>query len=348
MVNNKTVIVLGAGASKEFGLPVGSELMDEIGSLLRIKRGYGQVNDELTHYALKVYSRNNDLAIRELMSASAAITNALPLAISIDNLIDAHRDDNEIEVCSKIAIVRSILNAERKSKLFFNKNTVGEKLNFQKSKETWLNLLFKIITENATLENIRQRLSNFVFIVFNYDRCLEHFLYYAFQSLYSVNPNQAKELLSSLNVYHVFGKVGELPWIENENSIDFGEEPNAHQLISLMSEIRTFTENIDEQVDEMESIHQHLKAATNVIFLGFAYHKLNLELLALNNEEHSEKDLTMYYGTAYQISDSNTDEIINQLEKIGGLKRKQMLIHNELTCYELFNEYWRTFSLTNL
>lgn len=348
MVNNKTVIVLGAGASKEFGLPIGSELMNNISSILYRRKGYAEVADQLTRESLIVYSRKNGPSINELMSASTIITNALPLAISIDNLIDTHRGNKVIEVCSKIAIVRSILSAERNSNLFFKKDAVDEKLNFEFSKETWLNLLFKIITENATLDDLKDRLSNFVFIVFNYDRCLEHFFYYAFQSLYSANSNQARELVASLNLYHVFGKVGDLPWIDYDNSIDFGEEINAYKLVSLIDEIKTFTENKNDDWEEVKAMRDHIRTAKNVLFLGFAYHKLNLGLLALDGDEHKDKNTTQYYGTAYQISDSNTEKIIAELSKIGGLSREQMYIHNELTCYELLSEYWRTFSLTNL
>ncbi|MAO65655.1 MAG: hypothetical protein CL666_11715 [Balneola sp.] len=348
MVNNRTVIVLGAGGSKEFDLPIGNELIEEIGDLLKFRPGYHQVSDDLIDKAFRVYSSNNRETRKKLDEASLAITHALPLTISIDNLIDAHRGNKEIEVCSKMAIVRAILNAERRSQLFIDKSKRGKKLNFEDTKNTWLNLLFKIITENATIEDITERLSNFVFVVFNYDRCLEHFLYHAFQSYYNVSANVAIDLLAHLNVHHMYGKVGELPWIDYNSSIDFGEEPTPHKLVKLINEIKTFTENKDEEKDELEAIHRHIESAKNMIFLGFAYHKLNMELLALDGREHSDLNSTRYYGTAYQISDSNTDEIIRQLSKIGGLDRSRINIHNKLTCYELFNEYWRTFSLTNM
>ena len=45
MINNKTLIVIGAGASKEVNLPTGNELMQIIAHILNIDydRGYKQV-----------------------------------------------------------------------------------------------------------------------------------------------------------------------------------------------------------------------------------------------------------------------------------------------------------------
>lgn len=42
----------------------------------------------------------------------------MPQSISIDNFIDSHKGDKEIELCGKLAIVRAVLEAEAKSDAF--------------------------------------------------------------------------------------------------------------------------------------------------------------------------------------------------------------------------------------
>ena len=113
-----TVFVIGAGASKEANLPTGNELKSKIATLL----GMVQKGGEDIVEALRISTLNDGSAdIKPYLEAARHIKDALPLAISIDNFIDAHRNNNKIALCGKLAITLSILDAERRSLLNFKK-----------------------------------------------------------------------------------------------------------------------------------------------------------------------------------------------------------------------------------
>ena len=63
------------------------------------------------------------------MLASQHISKALPLANSIDEFIDTQKENKKIAFCGKLAIIRSILNDEKRSKLYFEQTQQGIILN---------------------------------------------------------------------------------------------------------------------------------------------------------------------------------------------------------------------------
>ena len=121
MIKRKTVFVIGAGASCEAGLPTGAELRTHIAKALDIKfpDGYQQGSGSLSVYeAISEYCRQSGLRdTGEFLRAAWTIRDAAPLALSIDNFIDAHRGNKKVELCGKLAIAEVVLHAERKSKL---------------------------------------------------------------------------------------------------------------------------------------------------------------------------------------------------------------------------------------
>ena len=278
MQQKKTVFVVGAGASQEVDLPTSTALKTTIENILDIRFHLTeQINgDFVIADALKSCFRD----INPHLRACWKIREALPLAMSIDNFIDSHRGDERIELCGKLAIVRSILHAERSSKLSLNRpNTYkDDKLNFGPLKDTWFNALWQRISENCQAEGLRDRLSSVVLIVFNYDRCIEHFLYHSIQSYYNLSADKSASLVNGMEIYHPYGKVGGLPWTNDIVRMEFGAEPNAQTLMKLAENIKTFTEGTDPEESDIHEIRQQVAKADTLVFLGFAYHKQNLEL----------------------------------------------------------------------
>jgi len=133
----KTVFVVGAGASQEAGLPIGSELKMSIATALdiRVKRGGYQLisGHDLILEALRLEAAKNpthtDL-LASLQNAAWRIRDAMPQASSIDTFIDNHSEDKQIELCGKLAIVRTILEAEAKSALFVDQLQGDHRMKF--------------------------------------------------------------------------------------------------------------------------------------------------------------------------------------------------------------------------
>src|SRR5215469_9951144 len=124
MFKSKTVFIVGAGASQEAGLPTGAQLKDIIAEKLNITYlndfafGTPDAGDEEIAFALSVYARETGGDFSSYLHEAWKIRDAMPQAISIDNYIDTHSMNHSLVLCGKLGIVRSIIEAERKSKLF--------------------------------------------------------------------------------------------------------------------------------------------------------------------------------------------------------------------------------------
>ena len=96
----KTVFIIGAGASKEVGLPTGEELKEKIIQLLniRFKLDRRETGDDIITGALfeKVKEKRVQGDINPYLYEAWHIRDALPQAGSIDNFIDTQKG-NEIK-----------------------------------------------------------------------------------------------------------------------------------------------------------------------------------------------------------------------------------------------------------
>ncbi len=347
MFKTKTTIVLGAGASKEANLPTGAELKERIASILDIRfSDFAQVSgDSLVREALHEFVRQKfvNLSINPHLEAAWRIRDAMPLAMSIDNFIDAHQGDDRLERCGKLAIVRAILEAERNSPLYFNTLERDQKLDQPAVQQTWLNAFMQLLSENCRPDHLAEVLSSVKMIIFNYDRCVEHFLYHSLQTYYGLEQQRAAALVRGIEIYHPYGTVGQLPWWGREHSVEFGGEVSAPRLLDLASQIKTFTEGTDPNSSAITAIRKAMADSQIVMFLGFAFHPQNLALIR-PTRAHTSPDTVRYFGTAKGISDSDSKEIVSELSQLGGAKAENIAIRNDLTSAGLFREYWRCLS----
>ena len=198
----KTVYVIGAGASAEVDLPTGEKLKQSISESLNLRFDHSRLisGDYEINNAIREFAKDQAAPFGEYIKACRHISEALLLTPSIDNFIDSHRDDDKISFCSKIAIAKTIIEAEASSKLFFDRYK-EDKIDFDNLVGTWYLPFFQILMENCDLEEFETRLKDLFFIVFNYDRCLEQFLFFAIQNLYRVPPFKAKEIVEKINIF---------------------------------------------------------------------------------------------------------------------------------------------------
>ena len=347
MPSPKTLFIVGAGASSEAELPTGNQLTKKIGSFLDIRLDRGRNSapgDEFIIGAFRLHASQADtpgVNLNPYWQAAKQIKNAMPQAPSIDNFIDTHKGDIYIELCGKIAIVRSILDAEKNSLLYINLSNIYNRINFSRLEKTWYASFWKLLTVNCKKEELSGRLKSISLIVFNYDRCIEHFLYNSLQNYYGIPPADAEQLVNEIQIFHPYGVVGKLPW-QGGDSINFGDKPDTHKLLKLAKQIKTFTEGTDPNSSEILSIRKNVSEAENIVFLGFAYHKLNMELMAPDNSDKP----TTYFGTAQGISDSDCKIIENELMNYKSSSPKGVFINNKLGCVNLFEEYWRSLTLS--
>jgi hypothetical protein len=344
-MSQNTTFVIGAGASKEAGLPTGHELKTTISKLLDIRfEHWNQISGDKSiksslDYIVKNGDENLD-SINPYLHEAWHIRDALPLAISIDNFIDSQRNNKKIAICGKLAITKAILEAERASKLYFKPTGTQPEINLSSLEQTWYLPFFQLLTENCIKSDLEQRFGSVSLIIFNYDRCFEHFIFNALQKYYSISSNEAASLVGVLNIYHPYGSVGNLPWQEQENRIGFGETPNAEMLAKLSTKIRTFTEGTDPNESEILAIRDKMRNTQRVVFIGFAFHKLNMQLISPDG--HDLQEAPKCYATTLGVSTSDQGVVRNQ---INALYKDQISINMaNLQCSEFFTEFWRSLS----
>lgn len=346
----KLVLVVGAGASKEASLPIGNELKKQIANVLNFsfefgkkKRGDDLILETLRSLSSQVRQPYGDLTL--LQHASKRISDAMPQAISIDNFIDQHRSENLIAICGKIAIARCILDSEAHSLMRVDRSNIYNKLNVSFLENTWFNSFFQLLTENCEQEELPARFSEVAIICFNYDRCIEHYLHSSLQNYYGMAIEKAALTLTHLEIHHPYGTVGVLPWQSPQNSIDFGAAPSASQLSELASGLRTFTEGTDPNTSDISAIRAALSEADRIVFLGFAFHRLNLDLLFDDDIDNRQRRVCPIFSTALGLSFSDGEIIRHDLSQRGVIDPNGIQIRNDLTSYQLFSEYWRSLSL---
>jgi hypothetical protein len=345
-MSNKTVYVIGAGASKEAGLPTGDELKSTISDLLDFRfQHFGDQTsgDYLIVNALKKIVQDafvNFDDVNLYIKEARHISEALPLAISIDNFIHSHQGNEALALCGKLAIVRSILQAEDNSILNYDRSNIYNTINFGKLQTTWYSPFFKLLTEECKIDDLEERFKSVVLVIFNYDRCIEHFLCHALQKYYRISDIQAAQLIKCMSIYHPYGSVGVLPHFGNNDNMEFGAEPNAGQLIQLAKKIQTFTEGTDPESSDIIEIRKHMVDARKLVFMGFAFHKLNMELISTDIKPSPVRPGLKCYATAYNISESDSAVISGQISGLYKSKVNSKTVNK--TCNDFFSEFWKS------
>jgi hypothetical protein len=339
--------VLGAGSSFEAGMPTGTELKGMISTSLALKvddfRRMAGGDDTIREaiYA-KGQQPGSAKSVNDYYQAARRICTAMPQAPSIDNFIDSHRSNPTIAVVGKLAIASAIIKAERASTLYVSPDNIYNKVNFQRLQDTWFNAFFQLLCLNAQEEELPDRLSRVRIVTFNYDRTLEHYLYHSIQNYYGTKPERAAEILSHLSVFHPYGKVGSLPWQNSGTSVPFGGELHSSALSQVAETLRTFTEGTSEAESHIEQIRESVFDAETLVFLGFAFHELNLQLLFGTPADIPVRHSKQVFGTAMGLSESNKKAIAAELADLGRFDSTQITLRRELSAAQLLPEYSRS------
>jgi hypothetical protein len=350
MLRVKTVLVIGAGASLEAGLPLGATLAAKISSKLNFKYSSGRLveGDGEFASALNQCAKSQD-ELHRVFAACRRIHDGVKIARSIDNYIDSHRDDADVAFCGKLAIVDSILESERKSKLWLGDNPAKLHFDMQKLGETWYFELADILCEGKSKNDLTNIFENLNVISFNYDRCLQQALMLYLISRYHVSSQEGLDIVAKLNVFYPYGSIGDFPPVSHVSGLPFGVELDKRLLIDYAKRIRTYTEqNSDESFGkEIRAAFDQAKVA---IFLGCAYHPQNVSLLSEQGSAHDKK----IFGTAIGISKDGVTRIVERLvssytvlpngfgsyeQYAPGVADSYIRLHDDLGCGALLKYY---------
>lgn len=345
MFRSKTLFIVGAGASKEAGLPVGSELIESIAQKLDIRfdsAGHRTSGDkEISILLNQTRSRKQPLleAKDYLLAASRIYRSMKETASSIDTFLDTHQDDPAIIACGKIAIASSILDAEAKSTMQFGESS---DVPLAKLSTTWYRGFFELLSNQIIKSKVDDIFDHVAFITFNYDRCIEHYLFHALMSYYHISEEESAQIINKrFTIIHPYGSVGRLPWQSGEErSVAFGEQSD-RDLQAIAEKIYTFTEHLHDDKD-LADMRGLVKKAKKIVFLGFAFHPQNMQLLSVQNSMAKE-----VYATTYGMSDNDRKVVKSLIWYMAWYdapseETPRINASDNLTCEGFFREYWRS------
>lgn len=320
MLRQKTLLVLGAGSSVDFKLPVGTDLAAQISAALSpenlkfggIMDAYDAVDTSglpLARVLMNQYSSK----LGELRHAAAGISRDIGLAGSIDNYLGNNLGNELLIRIGKMAIVERILAAERRSGLFLKDGIEGvytypgspryasEFLSIGDG--SWIETLLGVIMSGITPDGLADLFLNIRCMSFNYDRVFEQYLSHRLQQYWRLSDEDMVSLMQGLQVTRPYGRIGPLPWQEHDGEmpVEFG---GSCSLKEASQAIRTYMEQQKES--EFKPFQAQVDWAEQIIFLGFGFHQQNMVFLKQTLGLHNDRRA---FGTVKDVSLPNQNAI---------------------------------------
>lgn len=184
MITIPTVFVLGAGASRHFGFPVGLQLAEQVQDIGQGGSFTQSLND----------IRFSDAAIQEFRMALSRSG-----LMSVDGFLEARSEFMDI---GKAVIAQFLIPWEREENLFRHDN------------KNWLRQLYG--TMHSKPEDFGKNAVSF--ITFNYDRTVEHFFITSLMNSHALSETDAAVILQRIPIVHLHGRLGYLPWQKMEGA----------------------------------------------------------------------------------------------------------------------------------
>lgn len=258
MITRNTTIILGAGASKPYGFPLGFELRDEI---LKAKKKfeYTYLLENAGISATDHEQFSNDLATSGFSSVDAFLEQR-PKWTNIGK--------------SAMAICLLAAEINKKSRLFPPKQP----------KDHWYQVLWSQL-KAPSLQAFKKQPLNIV--TFNYDRSLEHYLVQVISNNYSIKPRTAINLLP---IIHVHGSLGAYDPLEFGNTIDNKVHSKAVDSIRVVHEA-------DVKNSEFVHARRLISEAERTLFIGFGYLDTNMRKLGFGKDNHLFSNNSYVLGT---------------------------------------------------
>ncbi len=293
-------------------MPLGVDLTDQIADALNFRPGGHSQSKELARAALEVAAMLPGARMRQdaLFRRAVQVSDGLATSPSIDVYIDNHAGDEACAFVGKVGIAACLVEAERQSGLREDAKGV---VSLGALKNTWFARLFNIMASGVRATAIHEMFANVSFVSFNYDRCLEQYFRHAIASRFHIGVDKAGEIVNQhCRIVHPYGSLG--PLAGSEGNIGFGVhlQPQYHgeadAVRTMADRLLTFTESRAARAEDAKEL---IRAATRAVFLGFAFHAQNVELLA-----SASTNVVEFRATALGASRSNRQEIFRHIMRI--------------------------------
>lgn len=273
MDTHQTVFILGAGASAAYGFPSGPGLRDEIVNLARPNL---DIQNTLRACGFGVSDIEN---FRQELETSNRY--------SVDAFLE-HRPD--LLKIGKTAMAISLIAKE------------AEGILLRRSKpDDWYRYFLSLMPHPKEWRNCQVS-----FITFNYDRSLEQFLFAAIKASYKLQDSEASEYVAALDILHLHGQLGFLPWqgAPLEQTRIYSPDADVRSIHIATEGIKIIHEARPE--DHVFAVAlRKLFAANNLFVLGFGYDQTNCSRLRLPELNISGT------GTCFKLEGAEVDMAMN-------------------------------------
>ena len=310
MIKENCVLILGAGASAPYNFPTAAALKRIIcNSFDNVWESF--VWDKTQTPFTQDY-------VEEQKNIAKKFTNDFRKFEhdSIDLFLDIFKEYADI---GKKAIFLTILDSEKKSMM---KGRIQD----------WYTELFRrMIGTSGNYFKLSE--NNLTIITFNYDRSIENYLYNIFMDFSnSLNIIEKIEELNKIKIYHVYGKLADLPWQGDDNPLDYGQKINMAQLNRGKDNIKTIFER-KENAETINTIINSIQSAKKIYFLGFGFAQENVEMLSL---KRNIKPGTILYVSDFEDRHVRTE---TQMRGLGIWHDKKTTIVEKGDCKRVIEDY---------
>jgi hypothetical protein len=238
-----TVLVLGAGASRPYGFPLGQGLKDQIArgdhELPTLLGDCGFDGGEINRFVTRLAESDT---------------------YTIDQFLEFHPEFRDI---GRHAIAGLLMKYEDEAAL-------------RPQQGHWYRLFFNEMLSGGGFTSRR-----FGVITFNYERSLQHYLHGQLRNLFSNEPTRAASEAGRLPLYHVHGQLGGMPWQSDCGMLlrDYRNSRSSTEVKRCAESIRVIGDTHPHDV--WEDAEALLSGARIVISLGLGFHSESLDRLGV-------------------------------------------------------------------
>ena len=305
---DKTLIIVGAGASKDFCyiFPTGLELIKEINYHFLTEKKFPIVDisegvylSALMNDVVRVFGNKenlfkkikNQLWALQLDYEYKTLRNNLTWSVSIDHFIAEALETGKLESEAVDIIKYAIYYLIKGTEQAYSERQV-------KNNNNWIAELAKKIQ----IYSIDDILVNFKIITFNYDRLIEKYLVEYLYAFLNLTQNQISKLRES--IFHVYSSLGDI------SEVHFGLSNERFEIINnYFRKINLIDERDDREIplenpDQYKAVH----------FVGFGFDEDNLNKLNLKRFKTATLSGTVYNLLDNQLKELNEKFIIRAVK----------------------------------
>ena len=310
MFNKPVVFIIGAGASFEYGFPLGTTLKDTIATKVKFRFQHGSNYlssgdpELLEHIRRHAPDRKRQ---GEYTTAANVLAAAIGSFISIDEALHYVGATPEAVEIGKIAIIQEILRAEGESKIRIDRQKGRPDIDIVDG--CWIAGLLSMALAEIQRGQLQTAFEKVTFINFNYDRAIEHYLYWALQERASATADEARQIVEGLNMIRPYGSIGPLSF-NFSDPYSFGSTAYFDPFKRLKN-IRTYTEQ--KPMHDKDELAKALVEAQSILLLGFGYHATNLDLIKTAPASSAASVLGTFVGVHPQNLEVITSRITGNL-----------------------------------